>query len=292
VRMAAARGKSSLSSGKSPSFKRLLRRPGIVAGLSILVLMVLLIVFGPLFVRNDPDLVNMAIRLQGPSLAYPLGTDQLGRCLFSRLVEGAGSTLGISSMVIVMVMLIGIPLGLLSGYIGGKVDTFIMRIVDGLSVLPDFLLVIAISGFLGPSMENMVVSIVLINWLGYARIVRGIVLSEREKDYIKAAEIAGGNAWIIVWRHLLPAVLSPVLVYAALDIGKTILVISSLSYLGLGAQPPSPEWGAMLNDGRPFFQTKPELMIYPGVAIMLVVIAFNLIGEGLRDGLDVRGKQG
>lgn len=292
MRMATARGKSSLSSGKSPSFKRLLRRPGIVAGLSILVLMVLLIVLGPLFVRNDPDLVNMAIRLQGPSLAYPFGTDQLGRCLFSRLVEGAGSTLGISSMVIVMVMLIGIPLGLLSGYIGGKVDTFLMRIVDGLSVLPDFLLVIAISGFLGPSMENMVVSIVLVNWLGYARIVRGIVLSEREKDYITAAEVAGGNTWTVLWRHLLPAVLPPVLVYAALDIGKTILVISSLSYLGLGAQPPSPEWGAMLNDGRPFFQTKPELMIYPGVAIMLVVIAFNLIGEGLRDGLDVRGKQG
>lgn len=276
---------------KKKGWKSLLHNPVLLIGFSILAFMLMLIILGPLIIRHDPNLVNMADRLLNPSLNHLLGTDHLGRDLFARLIAGAGTTLGIAALVIVMVMVIGIPLGLVSGYIGGRVDTLVMRIVDGLSVLPEFLLVIAISGFLGPSLENMILSIVIINWLGYARIVRGSVLSEREKDYITAAQVAGCSTWTIMKRHLLPAVISPVLVYAALDIGKTILLISSLSYLGLGAQPPSPEWGAMLNDGRPFFQSRPELMIYPGVAIMLVVIAFNLVGEGMRDWFDVRGKK-
>nr|WP_275422504.1 nickel transporter permease [Paenibacillus mucilaginosus] len=261
-----------------------------VAGLFILALLLGLALLGPLLVPNDPLAVNMAQRLQPPSLEYPLGTDSMGRCLFSRLATGAQTTLGIPVMVLAMVMAIGIPAGLLAGYAGGRIDALLMRTVDGMSVVPDFLLVIAVSGFLGPSLNNLILSIVLINWCGYARLIRGIVLSEREKDYVLAARVAGGRVRTILWRHLLPQVVSPVLVYAALDMGKTILVISSMSYLGLGAQPPSPEWGAMLNDGRSYFQTHPELMIYPGMAILLVVVSFNLIGEGLRDLLDVRSR--
>ncbi|MGF7032634.1 peptide/nickel transport system permease protein [Paenibacillus mucilaginosus] len=269
---------------------RMLRDPMTVAGLFILALLLGLALLGPLLVPNDPLAVNMAQRLQPPSLEYPLGTDSMGRCLFSRLAAGAQTTLGIPVMVLAMVMAIGIPAGLVAGYAGGRIDALLMRTVDGMSVVPDFLLVIAVSGFLGPSLNNLILSIVLINWCGYARLIRGIVLSEREKDYVLAARVAGGRVRTILWRHLLPQVVSPVLVYAALDMGKTILVISSMSYLGLGAQPPSPEWGAMLNDGRSYFQTHPELMIYPGMAILLVVVSFNLIGEGLRDLLDVRSR--
>ncbi|AFC31533.1 binding-protein-dependent transport systems inner membrane component [Paenibacillus mucilaginosus 3016] len=269
---------------------RMLSDPMTAAGLFILALLLGLALLGPLLVANDPLAVNMAQRLQPPSLQYPLGTDSMGRCLFSRLAAGAQTTLGIPVMVLAMVMAIGIPAGLLAGYAGGRIDALLMRTVDGMSVVPDFLLVIAVSGFLGPSLNNLILSIVLINWCGYARLIRGIVLSEREKDYVLAARVAGGRVRTILWRHLLPQVVSPVLVYAALDMGKTILVISSMSYLGLGAQPPSPEWGAMLNDGRSYFQTHPELMIYPGMAILLVVVSFNLIGEGLRDLLDVRSR--
>ncbi|WP_426446535.1 nickel transporter permease [Paenibacillus sp. S-38] len=269
---------------------RMLRDPMTAAGLVILTLLLGLALLGPILVANDPLAVNMAHRLQPPSLQYPLGTDSMGRCLFSRLAAGAQTTLGIPVLVLAMVLAIGIPAGLLAGYAGGRIDALLMRTVDGMSVVPDFLLVIAVSGFLGPSLNNLILSIVLINWCGYARLIRGIVLSEREKDYVLAARVAGGRVGTILRRHLLPQVVSPVLVYAALDLGKTILVISSMSYLGLGAQPPSPEWGAMLNEGRSYFQTHPELMIYPGMAVLLVVVSFNLIGEGLRDLLDVRGR--
>lgn len=271
-------------------FKRLARDPMTMIGIGIMTAILIMTLAGPFLISNDPLAVNMAARLLPPSLEYPLGTDHLGRCLLARLVAGAETTLGLSALMIIMVMLIGIPFGLLSGYCGGRVDAILMRMVDGLSVLPDFMLVIAISGFLGPSLQNMMLAIVCINWIGYARMVRGIVLSEREKEYVWAARVAGCSTWTILRRHLLPHIISPVFVFAALDIGKTILLISGLSYLGLGAQPPSPEWGAMLSDGRTYFQTAPELMIYPGMAIMLVVISLNLIGEGVRDMLDVRGR--
>lgn len=163
-----------------------------------------------------------------------------------------------------------------------------MRLADGLIAMPEFVLAIAIAGFLGPSLTNLMLAIVLVKWISYARVVRGIVLAEREKEYVLAARVGGCTTWKILYRHLLPQTLSPVLVLAALDIGKVILTISALSYLGLGAQPPAPEWGAMLNDGRPYFQTAPAQMIYPGLAIMLVVLACNLIGDGLRDAMDVK----
>ncbi|MGN7455695.1 nickel transporter permease [Paenibacillus pasadenensis] len=270
------------------ALRRLASRPWGIAGLAVGAVLAVLAFFGSALAPHDPLTVRMDLRLLPSSWTYPLGTDALGRCLLSRLLVGAQTTLGLAGLVIVAVLLIGVPLGLLAGYAGGRVDAFLMRIVDGLSTLPDFLLVIAISGFLGPSQVHLIVAIVAINWIGYARIVRGVVLSEREKDYVAAAIVSGCKPAALLRRHLLPSVLSPVLVYAALDIGKTILVVSSLSFLGLGAQPPSPEWGAMLNDGRAYFQTAPQLMVYPGLAIMLVVIAFNLMGEGLRSRLDQR----
>ncbi|UFJ41833.1 ABC transporter permease subunit [Brevibacillus humidisoli] len=271
-------------------WRRMLHNPLTILGMGIMTVIVLLTLFGPLIVPNDPLTVQMSERLQSPSWQYPLGTDHMGRCIFSRLAAGAQTTLGISALAIVSVTLIGIPLGLLSGYIGGRLDSLLMRLVDSVGALPEFILAIAFSGFLGPSVTNLMLSIVLVKWIGYARVVRSIVLSEREKEYILAARVAGCRTWTILWRHLLPQIVPPVLVLVALDIGKVILIISSLSYLGLGVQLPSAEWGAMLNDGRPYFQTVPELMIYPGLAIILVVVSCNLIGDGLRDILDVRSR--
>jgi peptide/nickel transport system permease protein len=258
------------------------------SGLLVLGMIILITLIGPNIVPNDPYTVNMSERLASPSLTYPLGTDHMGRCIFSRLIIGAQATLGITGIVVTTVILIGIPIGLVTGYIGGRLDAIVMRIADGLLALPEFILAIAIAGFLGPSLTNLMLSVVFVKWIGYTRVVRGIVITERAKDYVLAAKVGGSSDWKIIRRHMLPQIISPVLVLAALDIGKVILIISSLSYLGLGAQPPAPEWGAMLNDGRPYFQTVPELMIYPGLAIFFVVLAFNLIGEGLRDKLDVK----
>ncbi|WP_186670245.1 nickel transporter permease [Sporosarcina sp. BP05] len=259
--------------------------PTALLGLILLITIVLITAIGPLLIPNDPYMANMAERLSSPSLTYPFGTDHMGRCIFSRIVIGSQATLGITVLVITTVILIGIPIGLVSGYIGGRVDSIVMRLADGLIALPEFILAIAIAGFLGPSLTNLMISVVLVKWISYTRVVRGIVLSEREKEYVLAARVGGCTTWRIITRHLLPQIISPVLVLATLDVGKIILIISSLSYLGLGAQPPAPEWGAMLSDGRPYFQTFPELMIYPGMAIFIVVLSCNLIGEGLRDKL-------
>ena len=262
--------------------------PMALLGFLSLITIAMITVLGPFLVPNDPYLANMAERLTSPSLTYPFGTDHMGRCIFSRIVIGSQATLGITVLVITTVILIGIPIGLISGYVGGRLDSFVMRMADGLIALPEFILAIAIAGFLGPSLTNLMISVVLVKWISYTRIVRGIVLSEREKEYVLAAKVGGGSTWKIITRHLLLQIISPVLVLATLDVGKVILIISSLSYLGLGAQPPNPEWGTMLSEGRPYFQTIPELMIYPGMTIFIVVLSCNLIGEGLRDKLDVK----
>lgn len=263
--------------------------PMTVLGILVLFAIILITLFGSGITSNDPLAVQMSERLKSTSIQYPLGTDHLGRCIFTRLIYGSQITLGISAVVIISVIVIGVPVGLFSGYIGGRIDTILMRFVDGVGALPEFLLAIAISGFLGASLKNLTLAIVLVKWIGYARVVRSIVLSEKEKEYILAAQVSGSRTFNILWKHLLPHIISPVVVLAAMDIGKVILTISSLSYLGLGVQQPTPEWGAMLNDGRPYFQAMPQFMIYPGVAIMLVVISCNLISDGLRDSLDVKG---
>ncbi|WP_338556243.1 nickel transporter permease [Paenibacillus sp. KS-LC4] len=270
--------------------RQMLYNRTMLLGMGLLGVIMLLALLGPIIVPNDPLTVQMGERLLSPSWQYPLGTDHLGRCIFTRLVVGAQLTLGISAIVIVTVIVIGVPLGLISGYIGGRLDSMIMRLVDGMGALPEFIFAIAFAGFLGPSLPNLIFAIVLVKWIGYARVVRSVALSEREKEYVLAAKVAGCSTWTILHRHLLPQIISPIIVLAALDIGKIIMIISMLSYLGLGAQPPTPEWGAMLNDGRPYFQSAPQLMLYPGLAIMAIIIACNLLGEGLREALDVRSR--
>lgn len=240
------------------------------------------------YLKYDPTLTNLEKRLEGMSMAHPLGTDHLGRDILTRLLLGAQQTIGFSALALGVALLVGIPIGLISGYKRGVVDRLFMRIADSFLAFPDTVVAIVLSGLLGPGIGNLVFAIVMVKWVNYARLVRSTVLSESQKEYVLVARTNGLSALQIMKKHLAPHIIGYVLVMASLDLGKIILLISSLSYIGLGAQPPVPEWGAMLNDSRPYFQSNPELMIYPGLAIVGVVIVTNIIGDYLRDQFDVK----
>jgi peptide/nickel transport system permease protein len=267
---------------------RLFRNPNMCMGMFLVFILGGTTILGGTFIAHDPFHVDMGNRLQEESAEHWLGTDQLGRDVFSRIVYGAKLTIGISLFSILMVVIIGVPIGLLSGFNGGKTDAIFMRIIDGILSFPDFILAIAIAGILGPSLSNIVIAIVVVRWIVYARVVRGIVLIEKEKDYVLVSKVSFSSTFKTIRMHLLPHVTPDIIAMAAIDVGKVILLISAFSYIGLGAQPPIPEWGAMLNDGRRYFQTLPSLMVYPGLAIMLTVLTCNLLGDGLKSYFDVR----
>lgn len=253
---------------------------------ALLVLSASLYVF--FYLKHDPTLTDLRGRLLGASLLHPLGTDHLGRDVLTRLLLGGGQTLGYSLLALAAALLIGVPFGLIAGYRRGWVDKVFMRIADGFLSFPDTIVAIVLSGLLGAGIGNLVLAIVIVKWVGYARLVRSTVLSESQKDYIRIARTNGLSDGRIMTKHLLPHIAGHVLVLASLDLGKIILLISSLSYIGLGAQPPMPEWGAMLNESRPYFQSRPELMVFPGLAIVSVVLMANMLGDYLRDRFDVK----
>lgn len=260
-----------------------LRRNGAVkVGGVIVIFFILIGIFAPYIAPSDPVQIDMGNKLSLPSWAYPLGTDHLGRCVLSRLIYGTRTSLYYSLIVLVIVFAISVPVGILAGYIGGKVDHIIMRLIDVLLAFPSLILSLAITGMLGPSLFNLLIAFAAVWWTGYARIIRSMVLQIRESDYIVAAKAAGSSHLQILLRHILFNAAQPIIVLASMEVGSIILSISGLSFLGLGAQPPIPEWGVMLNDSRPYIQTEPRLMLYPGLVIMLVVLGFNLLGEGLR----------
>jgi peptide/nickel transport system permease protein len=240
------------------------------------------------YLRHDPTLTNLNRRLQEMSFQHPLGTDQLGRDVLTRLLLGGQQTIGYSLLALIVALIIGIPIGLIAGYKRGLVDRVFMRIADGFLAFPDTIVAIVLSGLLGPGISNLVLAIVMVKWVSYARLVRSTVLSESQKDYVLIARTNGLSSNKIMRKHLFPHIVGHVLVLASLDLGKIILLISAFSYIGLGAQPPIPEWGAMLNDSRPYFQSRPELMIYPGLAIVMVVLLTNMLGDYLRDHFDVK----
>jgi peptide/nickel transport system permease protein len=246
------------------------------------------VIYAFFYLRHDPTLTNLDTRLQGMSIQHPLGTDQLGRDVLTRLLLGGQQTIGFSLLALIVALTIGVPLGIISGYKRGLVDRLFMRIADGFLAFPDTIVAIVLSGLLGPGIGNLVLAIVLVKWVNYARLVRSTVLSESQKEYVVIARINGLSPSKIMRKHLLPHVVGHVLVLASLDLGKIILLISAFSYIGLGAQPPIPEWGAMLNDSRPYFQSRPELMVYPGLAIVVVVLLTNMMGDYLRDHFDVK----
>lgn len=244
------------------------------------------------FLKHDPTLVNLEERLWPSSLEHPLGTDHLGRDVLTRLLLGAKLTVGYGLLALLAIVVVGVPFGMIAGFKGGLVDRVFMRIADAFLSFPDTIVAIVLSGLLGPGIGNLLLAIVVVKWVNYARLVRSTVIAERQKDYVMIAKINGLSSLRILRKHLLPHLIGHVLVLASLDLGKIILLISSLSYIGLGAQPPAPEWGAMLNDARPYFQNNQWLMIYPGLAIAGVVLLSNLLGDYFRDRFDVKKEVG
>nr|WP_148931736.1 nickel transporter permease [Paenibacillus methanolicus] len=245
-------------------------------------------VYAFLVLNYDPSLVSLADRLLPPSFAHPLGTDHLGRDVLTRLLLGARQTVGYGLLALIAAVAIGVPLGIWAGFKGGLADRILMRIADAFLSFPDTIVAIVLTGLLGAGLENLLLAILVVKWVSYARLARSTVLTERGKDYVLMARINGLRPGRIMSKHLFPHLIGHVLVLASLDVGKIILLISSLSYIGLGAQPPAPEWGAMLNEARPYFQAQPSLMVYPGLMIVFVVLLMGLLGDYWRDKFDVR----
>lgn len=275
-------------SASRSSLRRFLQDRLATTGLVIVSALVLAAVFAPLLAPHDPAAVDATNRLVGSSWENPLGTDELGRDTLSRLLFGARWSLGIAALATLVVMTAGVLVGILAGYYGGLVDSVVMRMVDVLLAFPSLILYLAIVGTLGPGVENVFIALVSISWAGYARVVRGLVLSARQRDFVRASLALGASDSRLMVRHILPNVVSPVVVLASLQAGGIILALAALGFFGLGAQPPTPEWGTMINQGRLFMQSAPALMIYPGIAISLAVLGFNLLGDGLRDVIDPR----
>lgn len=268
--------------------KRLRRDKAGMCGLILLVAFAFIAVLAPFLALHNPQEVQLGLRLQGPSAQYPFGTDHLGRCIFSRVVFGAQVSLMAAAIVLASVLVISLPVGMIAGYAGGIIDQIFMRVVDTILAFPMLILALAIAGFLGPGLLNVILALASVWWVSYARIVRGLTLVIKEKDFVLAAKALGTKPPSLIYHHILPHILSTVIVLATLDMGKLIMSVAGLSFLGLGAQPPTPEWGSMLNDGRPYFQTAPHLMLFPGLAIFSVVLACNLFGDALRDVFDLQ----
>ena len=254
--------------------------------LALAAVLCLLSLAAPYVVPHDPYKADLLNALQPPSKQFPFGTDQLGRCLFSRVLCGAETSIFSSLLLVGIIFAIGTSIGVMCGYLGGIIDTIAMRIVDTLLAFPGMVLAIAVAGMLGSGMLNAVIALACISWTKYARLSRSQVLAIRESTFIQAAKMGGSSPLQIVFRHILPKAAGPLVVTAALDIGVMMLELAGLSFLGLGALPPTPEWGAMMNEGRSMLQYAPWLTLFPGTAIFITVMLFNLLGDSVRDMLD------
>lgn len=271
-----------------PALRRLRANRAAMAGLAIVLLLMVAALAAPLLTRYDPLAPELANRLQPPGAAHWLGTDDLGRDILTRIIYGARVSLQVGIASVLVAVLLGVPLGAMAGYFGGIVDNLIMRGMDIMLAFPGILLAIAIVAVVGPSLHNAMLAIGIVSIPVYARVVRASVLSLKEKEFIDAARVAGAHHFRIILRHALPNSLSPLIVQATLGVATAILDAAALSFLGLGAQPPTPEWGAMLSQGRAFLRLAPWVTFFPGLAIMLLVMGLNLFGDGLRDALDPR----
>lgn len=264
----------------------LVRNRLVLLGISTLVVMMVLAIFADVIAPYDPIEVRMAQSLRPPSAEHWFGTDRFGRDILSRTIHGARISLSIGLSSIGAALIVGTVLGLIAGYFGGWADLIISRFLDILFSFPGLLLAIAVTAMLGPGLINALIAIAVVYTPLFARVVRGQVLGERGKEYVEAARTVGASHGRIIRLHLLPNVASAMIVQASLTLSLAILIESSLSFLGLGAQPPTPTWGNMLSEGRTFLEFAPWMSIFPGIAIMLAVLGFNLLGDGLRDVLD------
>jgi len=257
-------------------------------GLAVILLLVIVAAAAPILAPYDPVAIDLDRAMQPPSLAHWMGTDEFGRDILSRIIYGARVTLYIGGLVLVLTAPIGLLIGCASGYVGGWVDTILMRLTDIVLAFPSLILALAFVAALGPSVENAVIAIAITRWPPYARIARAETLTLRRSEYISAIRLQGASTSRIVFRHIVPMALSSVIIRATLDMAAVILIAAGLGFLGLGAQPPTPEWGAMLSTGRKYLLGSWWVGTFPGLAIFLVSMGFNLLGDGLRDVLDPR----
>jgi peptide/nickel transport system permease protein len=263
--------------------RRVLRNRTLMAGGLIFGALILIAVFAPLIAPYEPDAQEFSASLQAPSLEHPFGTDIFGRDIFSRVIYGTRIDLRVGIIAVIPPFVIGLILGSLSGYYGGWLDTIIMRAVDMVQAFPFIVLIIAIVAVLGPGLNNMFIAVAIVAWVVYARLIRGEILVEKHKEYVQAARAMGGTDWRILRRHLLPNVITPSIVFAMADIALYILLAAALSFLGLGAKPPTPEWGAMISEGQQFMTTAWWISVLPGLAIVITGFSLSLVGDGLSD---------
>ena len=266
----------------------ILREPLNVLAIAVIAAFALCAVLAPLLAPYDPLAQTLSARLQPPSAEHWLGTDQLGRDIASRLLYGARISLVIGVVVVALAGIFGTFVGLVAGYAGGLADEALMRLTEVFLAFPPLILAMAIAGALGPSLTNAIIAIAAVTWAVYARLARGQLLALRRREYVEAARSIGASPARIVVRHLLPNAIAPLLVQASFDMGSAIIAAAGLSFIGFGAQPPTPEWGVMISEGRNFISTEPWLSLFPGLAILFAVGAFNVLGDGLRDVLDPR----
>ena len=271
--------------------RRLAKEPTTIFGLGLLLVFVLLAVLAPVISPFNPLLQNISVSLTKPSAPYYLGTDKLGRDILSRMLYGAQISIRSGLLVVLLAGGFGTLVGLIAGYLGGWVDEIWMRITDIFFAFPGLILAMAIAGALGPSLTNALIAVAVVSWPVYARLIRGQVLGLREREFVQAARSIGVRDWGIILRHLLPNTLAPLMVQASFDMAGTILSVAGLSFIGFGAQPPTPEWGVMISEGRNYITTQWWLTGVPAIAILLLVASLNLVGDGLRDILDPRLKK-
>lgn len=267
------------------SLNRIMRQRKTQIGLAIAILFILVAIFAPLIAPNNPTLVDVTVKLQNPSLKYPFGTDQLGRCVFSRIVCGSRYSLFYSFTVLAITLIVGLPVGMIAGYVGGKWDTAIMRVIDIFLAMPSFIIVLAIAGSFGTSGRNLILAMSMSYWANYARVSRALTLKIKGESYFQALKAGGLSNVRIIFKHVLRNIMPSIIALATVEIGSIILSIAGYSFIGLGVQAPNPEWGIMLSESKPFIQTFPQLMMYPGLTIMLIVFGVNMLGEGVQDGL-------
>ena len=268
--------------------RRVARHRGAVAGLAVVVLLLIVAAFAPLLAPFDPGAQALDSGLSGPSWSHWLGQDRLGRDLLSRLVHGARISVAVGLGTVSLSLAIGLLVGSASGFFGGKVDHLFMRLADVLLAFPGILLAIAITSVLGPSLRNVLIALSALGWVGYARLIRGQILKVREMEFVQSAQAVGTPPARLLLVHILPNAISPLIVEATFGIARAIVAEAGLSFLGLGVAPPTPSWGAMISEGRHFLFVAPHLTTVPGIAIMITVMAFNFLGDGLRDAMDVR----
>lgn len=264
----------------------LLKNKLVGPALAVVALLLAMALFAPQMATTDPDHTDISRKLEPPSISEPMGTDHLGRSIYSRLVYGTRASLGSVALIVTGILVLSFAVGGLSGYAGGMVDSVIMRVCDVVLTFPTFIMALFLIGILGTGLTNVIIAIVFTHWAWYARMVRGMVMQLRSREHVLAAKVAGTSGLMIGARHILPPVLAQIAVLATLDIGHMMLHVSGLSFLGLGVQPPTAEWGVMIGDARQYIRTAPQLIFFPGLMIFVSVMAFNVLGDALRDHLD------